>query len=91
MNMKYDGSKSIFITNHAKEQCKERGVAAEEVIKTIQEQAWIAAKKNRLECKASYPYTDFWNGQFYTNKEVRPIFVEEEKEIVVVTVYVYYN
>jgi len=55
MNMKYDGSKSIFITNHAKEQCKERGVAAEEVIKTIQEQAWIAAKKNRLECKASYP------------------------------------
>ena len=31
-----------------------------------------------------------WNGVFYRTKQVRPIFVEEPAEIVVVTVYVYY-
>lgn len=31
-----------------------------------------------------------WNDTFYEIKQVRPIFVEEEVEIVVVTVYVYY-
>ena len=89
--MKYDGIKPIRLTNHAKEQCDERGVSATEVTKTIQEQIWFPAKKKRLECKASYIHSDFWNGNFYANKEVRPIFVDEPKEIVVVTVYAYYN
>jgi len=30
-----------------------------------------------------------WNGVRYGTKQVRPIFVEESDEIVVVTVYVY--
>jgi hypothetical protein len=32
-----------------------------------------------------------WNERLYANKEVRPIFVEEADEIVVVTVYTYYS
>jgi uncharacterized protein YuzE len=35
---------------------------------------------------ASTPY----NGRHYATKQVRPVFVEEPNEIVVVTVYVYY-
>lgn len=35
--------------------------------------------------------TATWNEKWYLNKEVRPIFVDEEEEIVVVTVYVYYH
>ena len=31
-----------------------------------------------------------WNGVFYATKRVRPIFVEEVAEIVVVTVYTYF-
>jgi hypothetical protein len=31
-----------------------------------------------------------WNGKSYSTKQVRPMFVEEADEIVVVTVYVYY-
>lgn len=31
-----------------------------------------------------------WNKRVYTTKQVRPIFVEESNEIVVITVYVYY-
>ncbi len=32
----------------------------------------------------------FGTGKFYHTKRVRPIFVEEELEIVVVTVYTYF-
>jgi len=33
---------------------------------------------------------DEWNGKLYATKQVRPIFVAEETEIVVITVYAYY-
>ncbi len=32
-----------------------------------------------------------WNGRAYATKQVRPIFVEEANEIVVITVYTYYS
>ncbi len=44
----------------------------------------------RLECHKDFPYGREWNGKFYKTKRVRPIFVEEADEIVVVTVYSYY-
>ena len=31
-----------------------------------------------------------WNGKTYATKQVRPVFVEEATEVVVVTVYTYY-
>jgi len=31
-----------------------------------------------------------WHGIVYATKQIRPIFVDEPEEIVVVTVYVYY-
>jgi hypothetical protein len=37
-----------------------------------------------------YPFHALWNGTRYETKEVRPIFVDEPEEIVVVTIYVYY-
>ena len=38
----------------------------------------------------NFPFNSEWNGRWYRTKQVRPIFVEEEEEIVVVTVYTYY-
>jgi hypothetical protein len=37
-----------------------------------------------------FPFDSIWNGKPYQIKQVRPIFVEEELEIVVVTVYTYF-
>jgi hypothetical protein len=31
-----------------------------------------------------------WNGKVYQTKQIRPIFVEEADEILVITVYTYY-
>ncbi len=43
-----------------------------------------------METSKEFDFNDYWNGRFYTKKAVRPVFVEEEGEIVVITVYVYY-
>jgi hypothetical protein len=39
----------------------------------------------RLECRKDFAYGQDWNGRLYTTKQVRPIFVDEAHEIVVVT------
>jgi len=43
-----------------------------------------------MECRKDYAFDSIWNRRHYATKQVRPIFVEETNEIVVVTVYVYY-
>lgn len=42
-----------------------------------------------MDCRNDLPFNAEWNGKRYSTKQVRPIFVEEADEIVVVTAYVY--
>ena len=51
---------------------------------------WKPVELGRLECRMNMEFDKEWNNKYYKNKQVRPIFVEEMDEIVVVTVYVYY-
>jgi hypothetical protein len=67
-----------------------RGATEEEIFDTIKTCSWKPSELNRLECKKDFEYNKTWNNKHYKTKQVRPIFIEEEKEIVVVTVYVYY-
>src|SRR5271157_2310316 len=50
----------------------------------------LAAGRGKLQCRRDFPFDVTWNEKYYATKQVRPIFVEEPNEIVVVTVYVYY-
>jgi hypothetical protein len=43
-----------------------------------------------MECLRSFPFGKEWNKRVYPTKQVRPVFVEEPTEIVVVTSYAYY-
>lgn len=63
---------------------------AGEQAETIQTSVWESAEHDRLQCRKDFPFGEEWNGKFYQTKQVRPIFVEEADEIVVVTVYSYY-
>lgn len=83
-------NKNIRLSEHALAQCFERGVSVEEVIETIRNGERESAKKNRFQCKQNFQYNDYWYDSFYPIKQVVPIFVEEEFEIVVITVYSYY-
>ncbi len=67
-----------------------RGFTVAEVEEAIRTMPWQPAELERLECRKDFAYGKEWNGKLYTTKQVRPIFVEEASEIVVVTVYTYY-
>ncbi|PYK24897.1 MAG: hypothetical protein DME52_10090 [Verrucomicrobia bacterium] len=67
-----------------------RGFTVAEIEEAIRTSPWDAAELGRLECRKDFPYGREWNGKIYATKRVRPVFVEEATELVVVTVYTYY-
>lgn len=83
--------KLIRLSNHALSYLERRGFTVQEVEECICTGAWEKIEgTNRFECKRSFLFGMLWNGKYYETKQVRPIFVEEEKELVVITVYTYY-
>ena len=83
-------SKPVRLSRHARSQLEYRGATEEEVLTAIRSSEWQSAGLGRLECRMDIPYGHEWNGKMYGSKQVRPIFADEEDEIVVVTVYTYY-
>jgi hypothetical protein len=83
-------TKPVRLSGHARGQLARRGISEDEVIEAIRTSSWQPAELGRLECRKDFPCQREWNGKFYKTKQVRPIFVEETDEIVVVTVYSYY-
>ena len=69
---------------------EKRGFTVAEVQDTIQGSRWEPAELGRMECRKTFPFNKEWNNKLDATKQVRPIFVEEADEIVVVTVYTYY-
>jgi Domain of unknown function (DUF4258) len=82
--------KPVRLSNHAAGYLSRRGFTEAEVVETIRAGDWILTRAERWETARDFPYQEDWNGTFYTTKRVRPIFVDEPSEIVVVTVYTYF-
>jgi hypothetical protein len=85
-----ESMKPVRLSGHAKGQLWYRGTTEEEIKEAIRIEDWGPAELGRLDCRKDFPFDKEWNGKRYVTKQVRPIFVEEEREIVVVTVYTYY-
>ncbi len=82
--------KPIRLSGHARENLRFRGAIEEEIVDAIQSSQWQPAELGRWECRKDFAFGKDWNNKPYATKQVRPIFVEESEEIVVVTVYTYY-
>jgi hypothetical protein len=82
--------KAIRLSIHARVRMQQRGATEEEVMETIQTAPWQDAERGRHECRKDFPFNREWNGKVHATKQIRPIFVEGAREILVVTVYVYY-
>ena len=82
--------KPIRLSTHARGYLSSRGFTADEVADAIRSSPWKPAELGRLECRKDFPFGREWNGKTYSTKQVRPIFVETQSEILVVTVYTYY-
>lgn len=83
--------KPIRLSPHAAEQAWFRGTDAAEVERAVREGLWRPADMGREQARLSLAYDRTWNGKHYARKIVRPIFAEREYEIIVVTVYTYYE
>ena len=82
--------KPVRLTKHASGYCDGRGFTLAEVEAAIRTAPWGPAEPGRLECRKDFPFGAEWNGRPYTTRQVRPVFVDEPNEIVVLTVYTYY-
>ena len=82
--------KPIRLSNHALRYVSKRGFTVAEVEDAIRTSPWGAAELGRLDCRKDFAYGKEWNGKVYATKQVRPVFVEEVGQIVVITVYTYY-
>jgi hypothetical protein len=82
--------KRIRFSKHAMDYAASRGFTVAEVEDAIRTSAWGAAELWRLDCRKDFAYGREWNGKVYATKQVRPVFVDETEEIVVITVYTYY-
>jgi hypothetical protein len=82
--------KSIRLSEHALRYMSKRGFTAVEVEDAVRTAPWRPAELGRLECRKDFAYGKEWNRKVFATKQVRPVFVEEATEIVVVTVYTYY-
>jgi len=79
--------KPIRFSKHALGYTAIRGFSVAEAEEAIRTCAWGAAELGRLDCRKDLPFGRDWNGKIYATKQVRPVFVEEAGEIVVITVY----
>jgi hypothetical protein len=82
--------KPVRLSAHALSYTTKRGFTLDEVEDAIRSSLWESAELRRLQCRKNFPFNREWNGKIYETKQVRPIFVEQADEIVVITVYTYY-
>ena len=83
--------KPVRLSGHARQRLTSRGVTEDEVAEAIRTSRRLPAEKGRLECRKDFAFNAEWNGTYYSTKQVRPIFVDNPDEIVVITVYSYYS
>jgi hypothetical protein len=86
-------SKTVIISQHAQLQMLLRGADESEVLKVIEQGQWMPAKYERFQSKLRFNFDkpSPINGIAYRFKDVEAIFKEEEEQIIVVTVKVYYS
>lgn len=85
--------KPIRFSDHGRLQMVLRGATEEEVAITIRVGKREAAKMGKFRSRHQFDYNrvSLTNKRFYKYKMVEPVFAEETKEIVIITVKVYYS
>ncbi len=78
--------KAVRFSAHARGYSQRRGFTIAEVEDAIRTTRWQPATQGRLECRKDFAFRNTWNGKWYNTKQVRPIFVDDPGESVVVTV-----
>ena len=68
----------------------DRGATESEVEVTIRKGTSEPARKGRLMFRKNFSFNGYWRGKHFAIKQVAPVVSEEEDQLVVVTVFVFY-
>jgi len=80
----------VRFTQHALDSARKRGTNQTEAQSVIRNAPWRAAKHGRMEAEMEFPYAGRWNDRHYQSKKVNPVFIIENQEIIIITVYCFY-
>jgi len=80
----------MTLSAHAVNYMNRRGFTIAQVEEAVRTCPWGKAELGRLEVRKEFLFNGEWNGEWYAVRQVRPVFVDEPNEIVVITVYTYY-
>jgi hypothetical protein len=83
----------IIFSKHSERQMLLRGADKDEVIKTVRDGIKDAAKLNKFHSTLTFDFKSISpvNNKYYEFKTLDVIFVEENNQIIIVTVKVYYH
>lgn len=81
----------IFINQHTKERALERGTNNEEILGVLTSGFSIPAKYGRKGKAKIYDYGRARHDEFYEQKRVEVCYAEEDDDIIVLAVYVFYG
>lgn len=81
----------ISFTEHAGERANERGASKDEIRMVLLKGEDVKVKKGRKGKELVFGYNGEWLGKQYPQKKVKVIYVEENDEMVIITVIVYYG
>ena len=81
---------AIIIHPHALQRMEERGATREEVLRTITAGRMSAAKFGRRIHAMTFSYNEYLRSRHYEHKLVEAYSVEEEGDVIVITVVVKY-
>lgn len=83
-------AKPIIFTHHARSRCAQRGTTEADVAAAIRTGNREPAQRGLWLYRLNLEYQREWDGIRYAVQQVAPVVDEEERRLVVVTVYTYY-
>jgi hypothetical protein len=82
--------KIIVFTVHARARMRERGARQEDVREAIRIGEREPAQRGLFQYRLNVEFNREWDGRYYAVQQIVPVVAEEEKRLVVVTVYTFF-
>ena len=81
----------VIIIDHARERMHERGATEDEVTAALSQGKPVEAPLGRKIKEMVFPFDAQWQGNSYEQKKVRVIYLEENDNLAMITVYAYFG
>jgi len=81
----------MIIIDHALKRAIERGASEEEIKQVLLNGTTVPIQEGRKAKEMVFDFNRNWQGKYYLQKKVKVVYIEENDEIVAITVYVYYG